>query len=143
MLQDATGAKFVWVPNHIFWNGFFWPFESPLRGGSPFAESLPWYYADSACTRPIYPASGLTRIDGPQVALITTSDRTANGQILSGWKRVGSLLAIQRTSTYYFGSSCIAESGSLLIDGDGITSYYAAEAIPWPVIVSPTTFVVG
>jgi hypothetical protein len=143
MLQDATGAKFVWVPNHIYWNGYFWPFQSPLRGGNSYDESLPSYYIDSACTRPIYPASGMVRIDGPQVALITTTDRTVNGQILSGWRRVGSPLAIQRSSTYYFGSSCIAESGSLLIDGDGITSYYAAEAIAWPVIVSPTTFVLG
>ena len=85
----------------------------------------------------------MARIDGPQVALITTSNRTSNGQILSGWKRTGPLLAIQRTSTYYFGCACRAEAGSLLIDGDGVTSYYAAEAIAWPVIVAPTTFVLG
>ncbi len=145
MLQDATGAKFVWVPNYIFWNGMMWPFVSSIQGSNSYINSMPYYYIDSACTQPIYPTSGMVRIDGPQVALITTSDRTVNGQILHGWRQTGTLQAIQRASSYYHwgGSSCVAESGTLLIDGDQVTNYYAAEAISWPMIVSPTTFVLG
>ena len=145
LLQDATGAKFVWVPNYIFWNGMMWPFVSSIQGSNSYINSMPYYYIDSACTQPIYPTSGMVRVDGPQVALITTSDRTVNGQILHGWKQTGTLQTIQRASSHYHsgGSSCVAESGALLIDGDRVTNYYAAEAIAWPVIVSPTTFVLG
>ena len=145
MLQDATGAKFVWVPNYIFWNGMMWPFVSSIQGSNSYINSMPYYYIDAACTQPIYPTTGMVRVDGPQVALITTSDRTVNGQILHGWKQTGTLQAIQRASSYYHwgGASCVAESGTLLIDGDRVTNYYAAETIAWPVIVSPTTFVLS
>ena len=143
MLQDATGAKFVWVPNYVLWNGMMWSFSPSVETSSSYISALPFYYLDSACTQPMYPASGWAQKDGAQKAFVTTSNRTVTGQILSGWRRTGSLLSIQRTSTYYSGNNCTGESGSILIDGDGITSYYAAEAIAWPVIVAPTTFVLG
>jgi hypothetical protein len=84
-------------------------------------------------------------MDGPQVAKVTTSDNTVNGQILHGWKKTGPLKLIQRTASYYHwsGSSCVAESGTVLIDGDRITNYYSAETIAWPVIVNPTLLVQG
>jgi hypothetical protein len=143
MLQDATGAKFVWVPNYILWNGMMWSFSQSVETSVSYISALPYYYLDSACRVPIYPANSWAKTDGLQKAFVTTSDHTVNGQILSGWRRTGSLLSIQRTSTYYSGISCVSESGNILIDGDGITSYYAAEAIAWPVVVSPTTFVLG
>ncbi len=143
MLQDATGAKFVWVPNYILWNGMMWSFSSSVETSLSYISALPFYYLDSACTQPIFPATGWAQNDGLQKAFVTTSNRTVNGQILSGWRRTGSLLSIQRTATYYSSTSCVGESGNILIDGDGVTSYYAAEAIAWPVIVSPTTFVLG
>lgn len=143
MLQDATGAKFVWVPNYILWNGMMWSFSQSVETDVSYISALPFYYLDSACRVPMYPANSWAKNDGLQKAFVTTSDHTVNGLILSGWRRTGSLLSIQRTSTYYSGINCVGESGNILIDGDKITGYYAAEAIPWPVIVSPTMFVLG
>lgn len=145
MLQDATGAKFVWVPGYIFWNGMLWPFQAAFDSPNSYINALPYYYIDSACTEPFFPASGWAQMDGPQVVRVTTSDNTVNGQILHGWKKTGSLLSIQRASNYYHWGfpGCVAESGTILIDGDRITTYFAAEPIAWPVIVNPTLLVQG
>jgi hypothetical protein len=127
------------------WNGFVWNYGWDPNSQSHIAGGTAYYFLDASCSTPIFPGSGWAKNVGVQSAVVTTTDLSRTGEIANGWKRKGSLIAIDPLAVYYRlqSGNCNPQTGATLMSGALIVDYYEAEAMPWPVIVPPVSLVQG